>query len=228
MQPNDTRKSLIEFLRTVDTPTLSNAIETLKVRPKNEGFAPLQVRCLFPDFGPMCGYAVTAQVETVTQGVNREEASYIELFQAVENSPKPAVIAFQEVGGNPDYATHCGEVMATIFSRLGGIGLVSDCGVRDLAEVRALRFHYFARGAVASHANFHIARVGVPIQIFGLVIHPQDLLHGDQNGLIQIPQEATEGLQDAVASVRAKERQIMELTKDPNFTASQLRGRFLH
>ena len=228
MQPNDTRKSLIEFLRTVDTPTLSNAIETLKVRPKNEGFAPLQVRCLFPEFGPMCGYAVTAQVETVTQGVNREEASYIELFQAVENSPKPAVIAFQEVGGNPDYATHCGEVMATIFSRLGGIGLVSDCGVRDLAEVRALRFHYFARGAVASHANFHIARVGVPIQIFGLVIHPQDLLHGDQNGLIQIPQEATEGLQDAVASVRAKERQIMELTKDPNFTASQLRGRFLH
>jgi 4-hydroxy-4-methyl-2-oxoglutarate aldolase len=221
-------KSLIEFLRTTDTPTLANAIETLKLRPKAEGFTPLQVRCLFPEFGAMCGYAVTAQVETVTEGVKREEAGYIELFEAVENSLKPAVIALQEIGGGPDYATHCGEVLATIFSRLGGIGLVSDCGVRDIAEVQALKFHYFARGAVASHANFHIVRVGVPIQVCGLVIQPQDLLHGDLNGLIQIPKEALADLPDAVASVRAKERRILELTKDPDFSASRLRGRFIH
>ena len=228
MDSDDKAKSLIEFLRAVDTPTLSNAIETLKLRPKAEGFTPLQVRCLFPELGPMCGYAVTAQVETVTEAVKREEAGYIELFEAVENSPKPAVIAFQEIGGGPDYATHCGEVLATVFGRLGGIGLVSDCGVRDIAEVRALKFHYFARGAVASHANFQIVRVGVPIQVFGLVIHPQDILHGDLNGLIQVPKEAAEGLPNAVATVRAKERKVMEMTKDPDFSASRLRGRFLH
>jgi 4-hydroxy-4-methyl-2-oxoglutarate aldolase len=227
MDQEDTSRSLIEFLRTVDTPTTSNAIETLKLRPKSEGFTPFQIRCLYPEMGVMCGYAVTAQVETVTEGFRREEAGYVALFQAVEDSPKPAVIALQEIGGNPDYATHCGEVMATFFTRLGGIGLVSDCGVRDLAEVRALGFHYFARGAVASHANFHIVRVGVPVQICGLVIHPQDLLHGDQNGLIQIPKEAAEGLPDAVASVRSKERKLMDFTKEPNFTAGSLRGRFL-
>jgi 4-hydroxy-4-methyl-2-oxoglutarate aldolase len=224
----ETNSSFIEYLKTIDTPTLSNAIEQLHLRPRSEGFTPLQVRCLFPDFGPMCGYAVTAQVETMTEGNPREERGYVELFEAVEKSPKPAVVAFQEVGGHPDYATHCGEVMATFFTRLGGIGLVSDCGVRDIAEVRALGFHYFARGAVASHANFRIVRVSVPITVMGLVIRPQDILHGDMNGLIQIPAEAAEGLAKAVESVRTRERRLMDMAKDPNFTASQLHGRFFH
>ena len=55
---------LIQWLREVDTPTLSNAVELLRVRPHSSGFAPLQIRCLFPEFGRMCGFAVTAQVET--------------------------------------------------------------------------------------------------------------------------------------------------------------------
>ncbi len=228
MRETNSGPSLIEYLKTIDTPTISNAIEQLHLRPKSEGFTPLQVRCLFPDFGPMCGYAVTAQVETMTEGNPREEAGYVELFEAVEKSPHPAVIAFQEVGASPDYAVHCGEVMTTFFTRLGGIGLVTDAAVRDLAEVKALRFHYFARGAAASHANFRIVRVGVPITVMGLVIRPQDILHGDQNGLIQIPKEAAEGLPAAIESVRTRERQLMDLTKDPGFTASQLHGRFFH
>ena len=57
----------LEYLKSIDTPTLSNAIELLKVRPRREGYAPVQLRALFPELGRMCGYAVTAQVETVTQ-----------------------------------------------------------------------------------------------------------------------------------------------------------------
>ena len=225
---HETNTSFIEYLKKIDTPTISNAIEQLRLRPRSDGFTPLQVRCLFPDFGPMCGYAVTAQVETMTEGNPREERGYVELFEAVEKSPRPAVIAFQEVGGQPDYAVHCGEVMSTFFTRLGGIGLVTDCAVRDIAEVRALGFHYFARGAVASHANFRIVRVAVPFHVTGLVIHPQDILHGDQNGLIQVPKEALEGLPKAIASVRTRERRLMDMIKDPNFTAGQLHGRFMH
>lgn len=118
--------------------------------------------------------------------------------------------------------------MATFFTRLGGIGLVSDCGVRDIAEVRALGFHYFARGAVASHANFRIVRVNVPVHVTGMVIRPQDILHGDMNGLIHIPAEAAEGLPKAVESVRTRERSLMDMAKDSGFTAKQLHGRFMH
>ncbi len=101
-----------------------------------------------------------------------------------KSSPKPAVVVLQEIGGYPDYAAHCGEVMSTVFTRLGAIGLVSDCGVRDLPEVRALGFHYFARGSVASHGSFRIVRTGVPVTVQGLAVRPGELLHGDENGLI--------------------------------------------
>src|SRR2546427_7407551 len=185
MQTTTPPATLIDYLKTIDSPTLSNAIELLQVQPRQAGFTPLQIRCLFPELGRMCGYAVTAQVETLTQLHATEEPAFVELFKAVEDSPKPAVVAFQEIGGHGDYAAHCGEVMATAFTRLGAIGLVTDCGVRDVPEVRALRFHYFARGTVVSHAHFKIVRVGVPIQILGLEIKPVDLLHGDQNGFMR-------------------------------------------
>jgi 4-hydroxy-4-methyl-2-oxoglutarate aldolase len=80
---NNTNPTLIEFLKSVDSPTLSNAIETLHVQPRDKGFTPLQIRCLFPELGRLCGHAVTAQVESVTQLYPTEERTFLELFKAV-------------------------------------------------------------------------------------------------------------------------------------------------
>ena len=217
----------VEYLKSVDTPTLSNAIEMLLLRPQSAGFAPRQISCLFPEFGRMVGYAVTAQVETMTATTPPDRKTFLALYEAVKESPKPAVVAFQEIGHPPEFAAHCGEVMATIFQRLGAVGLVSDCAVRDIPEVRALRFHYFARGTVASHAYFHIVRVGVPIQVRGFSISPYDLLHGDENGLIVVPKEGLEKLPLAVEAVRARERALLEFVRGPGFTFEGLRERIL-
>jgi regulator of RNase E activity RraA len=214
----------IEYLKSVDTPTLSNGIELLKRRPKHEGFTPLEIRCLFPDLGRMCGYAVTAQVETVTQTGSHDLERFIELYKLVEQAPKPAVIVLQEIGGHGSYAAHCGEVMATFFTRLGAVGLVSDCGVRDLPEVRALGFQYFARGSVASHANFRIVRSGCPVQILGMPVLPGDLLHGDENGLITVPPGVENELPAAVDAVRTRERRIMEFVRGPGFSIDGFKG----
>jgi len=221
-------KDLISYLKTVDTATVSNAIELLKVRPDSEGFASLDLQCLFPEFGPMCGYAVTAQVETVTHGSPKTEEAFVELFEAVERSPKPAVVVLQEIGGDRDRATHAGEVMASIFTRLGAIGLVSDCGVRDLTAVRKIGFHYFARGAVASHASYRIVRTGVPVEITGVTIRTGDLLHADENGLVTVPETGRERLPGLVDGILAKERSLLDFVRDNSFTAAQLRGRFFH
>jgi 4-hydroxy-4-methyl-2-oxoglutarate aldolase len=216
------------FLKTVDTATLANAIELLNLRPRAEGFASLDLKCLFPEFGPMCGYAVTAHAETVTLGSPKTEDAYIELFEAVERSPKPAVVVMQEIGGDRDRATHAGEVMATIFTRLGAIGMVSDCGVRDLTAVRKIGFHYFARGAVASHASYRIVRTGVPVEIAGVTIRPGDMVHADENGLITVPEPSREQLPSLVENILEKERTLLDFVRGTGFKASQLRGRFLH
>jgi 4-hydroxy-4-methyl-2-oxoglutarate aldolase len=219
---------LIAYLKTVDTATLANAVELLNLRPRSEGYASLDLKCLFPEFGPMCGYAVTAHAETVTLGAPKAEEAFVELFEAVERSPKPAVVVMQEIGGDRDRATHAGEVMATIFTRLGAIGLVSDCGVRDLTAVRKIGFHYFARGAVASHAHYRIVRTGVPVEITGVTIRPGDMLHADENGLITVPESGRDRLQVLVETILSKERTLLDQVRTPGFTAAQLRGRLFH
>lgn len=214
------------YLETIDTPTLSNAIELLNVRKRNEGFTPLQIRCLFPEFGRMCGYAVTAQVETVTTAGPMGREGFPLLFEALAAAPKPAVVVLQEVGGFPDYAAHCGEVMATIFTRLGAVGLVSDCGVRDIPEVRSLGMHYFARGCVASHAYYRVVRANVPVQILGMAVQPGDILHGDENGLIAVPAVPQDELRAAVEQVRTVERKLMDYVRGPEFALAELAKRF--
>jgi len=209
---------LIEYLNTVDTPTLSNAIELLNIRRRSDGFAPLTIRCLFPELGRMAGYAVTAQVETVTQTERGGPQGHLELYRLVEASPKPAVVVLQEIGGFGDFAAHCGEVMATFFTRLGAAGLVSDCGVRDLPEVRAPGFRYFARGACASHAYLRIVRSGVPVTICGMPVRPGELLHGDENGLITVPEVELERLQQAVEEIRSSERRVLDFVRGRGFT----------
>jgi 4-hydroxy-4-methyl-2-oxoglutarate aldolase len=218
---------IIDYLKSVDTPTLSNAIELLGVRGRVEGFAPLQLQCLFPEFGRMCGYAVTAQVETVTAMDPLRGEGFYELFEAVAAAAKPAVVVFQEIGGYPDYAAHCGEVMATIFTRLGAIGLVSDCGVRDIPEVRAIGMHYFARGKVASHARFRIVRSNVSVQVLGVTVQPGQLIHADENGLLTVPKVTRDEIATAVDRVRDRERTLMDYIRGPEFTLEGLRGRFL-
>lgn len=221
-------QELIAYLKTIDTATVANAIELLNLRPRSEGYASLDLKCLFPEFGPMCGYAVTAQVETVTLGAPKSEEAYVELFEAVERSPRPAVVVMQEIGGDRDRATHAGEVMASIFTRLGAIGLVSDCGVRDLTAVRKLDFHYFARGAVASHAYNRIVRSSVPVEVCGVTIRPGEMLHADENGLITVPEAGREQLPSLIDQILSKERSLLDFVRDSNFTASKLRNRLFH
>lgn len=216
----------LDALRAIDTPTLINAIELLKVRANREGFTPLQLRCLFPEFGRMCGYAVTAQVETISRTEPLDMQGFLDLYRLVEASPKPAVVVLQEIGGYRDYAAHCGEVMATFFSRLGAIGLVSDCAVRDIPEVRALGFHYFSRGSVASHGNFRIVRSGLPVQVLGMEVCPGDLLHGDENGVITVPREGRERLLDLVEQVRVREGKVMDYVRSDDFSLDSFKKVF--
>lgn len=214
---SEDRSDFIQYLMSIDTPTLANAIELLNVRPRREGFTPLGLHSLFPEFGRMCGYAVTAEVETVTESGAFRLDTFVELYRLVEQSPKPAIIVLQETGGFGDYAAHCGEVMASFFTRLGATGLVSDCGVRDLPEVRRLGFHYFARGAVASHANFRIVRCGGPVQVLGMPVAPMSIVHGDENGLITVPDGVQDRLRACVDQVRERERRVLDFVQSEHF-----------
>jgi hypothetical protein len=55
---------LLSFLQSVDSPTIANAIENLKVRDRCEGYIGGSVRCMFPELGVMVGHALTVTMDS--------------------------------------------------------------------------------------------------------------------------------------------------------------------
>jgi regulator of RNase E activity RraA len=124
-----------------------------------------------------------------------------------------------------------GEVMATTAKALGAAGCISDGGLRDVAEVRALGFHYFCPGFVVSHGNPIILAVNVPATLEGLTVQPGDLLHGDANGVLVIPEAVADRVAGEALRVREDERAVLDFVRTPGLTVEKLRQfqeRFRH
>jgi 4-hydroxy-4-methyl-2-oxoglutarate aldolase len=228
--PRLTPEQLAE-LQKIDSPTVSNAIERLDVRPRLEGFAGWDLRCAFPELATMMGYAVTCTADTTTEE-RTDERGLMRLWAAIEAAPKPAVLVIKDIGPERSRSCHMGEVMATTAKALGAVGCVSDGGLRDVVEVRALGgFQYFCPGFVVSHGNPIICEVNIPVTLEGMAVNPGDLLHGDANGVLVVPVAVADRVAAEAERVRADEREVLDFVRAPGLTVEKLRefqARFKH
>jgi len=201
------------------------------VRPRLEGFAGWDLRCAFPELGTTMGYAVTCTADTTTE-TRADERGLMRLWAAIEAAPKPAVLVIKDIGPERSRSCHMGEVMATTAKALGAVGCVSDGGLRDVVEVRALGgFQYFCPGFVVSHGNPIICEVNIPVTLEGMAITPGDLLHGDANGVLVVPDAVADRVAAEAERVRADEREVLEFVRAPGLTVEKLRqfqARFKH
>ena len=222
------RSDLLEVLRLIDTPTLSNAIEAFKVRDRTEGYLGADIRCMFPQMGTMLGYALTVEADSTTPGPVPPREAFFAIWEALDKAPKPAVLVMKDVSPDPNRGCHFGEVMATTALRMGAIGLVTDGGVRDLREAEALGFQYFAAGVVCAHGNSTFRRIGIPMELSGTTIRSGDLIHADLNGVLIVPASIAEQLPAAVEQVRLRERRIMNYVNSEAFSVEGMRDIFAH
>jgi 4-hydroxy-4-methyl-2-oxoglutarate aldolase len=221
----------LDALRQIDSPTVSNAIEEFGVRGRVEGFAGWELRCAFPELGTTIGYAVTCTADTTTEN-RRGKRGLFELWEAVEAAPKPVVIVMKDIGPERARSCHMGEVMATTAKALGAVACISDGGLRDVNEVRALGgFQYFCPGFVVSHGNPLICETNVTVALDGLKVKPGDLLHGDVNGVLVIPDSIAARVAEQAIRVREAERELLDFLREPGLTVEKLRKfqeRFRH
>ena len=208
---------VLEFLRSVDSPTIANAIELVSNRERAEGYIGGKIRCMVPAKDVMVGQALTVKASN-PRGPLTGKDGYYAMWDALAQMPRPSVIVMQDISGEPFRCAYAGEVMSTLAQRLGSVGMVTDGGYRDLAEVEALGFHYYAQYAVVAHGNFAIHEVGEPVFMDGEWIRTGDILHGDANGIVVVPQETLTGLPEAVQTIRDKERRVMEYIRGDAFT----------
>jgi 4-hydroxy-4-methyl-2-oxoglutarate aldolase len=208
----------LQALASYDSPTLANAMEACGRYPRLGHFVGYDIRCLYPELPPSCGYAVTCRADSTTEG-RKMERGLVQLWELLASTPAPTMVVIQDVGGDRLHSCHCGEVMATTMKRLGAVGLLTDGGVRDLHEVRALGgFQFFAPGLVVAHGNPLIFDIGVDITISGVPIKTGDLLHGDANGLLKIPHDLASELPAAAQEVRAREAETLRRVQSPDFS----------
>src|SRR5207249_2870142 len=81
---------------------------------------------------------------------------------------------------------------------------------RDLLQVKALGYPVFTGSTICSHAYCHILHIGMPVRVGGLVVNQGDLLHGDANGVTNIPPDIAADVADAAAEFVAAERIILD------------------
>ena len=217
----------LEELRSVDSPSVCNAIEAFKVRDDTQGFMGMDVSCLTPEFGVMVGYAVTATADSMTSGRTRSRHGLMRFFEAIAAAPKPSILVIKDVGPNRTHACFLGDVIASLSSRLGAIGAVTDGGVRDLEGVRPLGFHVLAAGLVVAHGTFNVIDVGVPVEFSRVRVKPGDLIHGDASGVTTVPLEIADGVYEQCLKVREGELGLRDYAHSREFTLEGLRARLL-
>jgi regulator of RNase E activity RraA len=144
-----------------------------------------------------------------------------ELLEAVEGAAHPVVVVCHELGPWPNRAAHIGGILGDALLARGAIGVVSDAGVRDLAELRKLGLHIFARGTVIAHANYRVCEISVPVEICGMRVEPGDVLHGDASGLVCLPSSLTAEVAQAARKVLVHEA---EMRRELAARTTQTRG----
>jgi regulator of RNase E activity RraA len=204
--------STLQKLAQYDTPTICNVIELFEVRPYTDGYMDGRIRAAFPELPPMVGFAATA---TFRSAFPPKKGAYVGLESQVERFaelPGPAVVVFQDLD-DPAVGATFGEVMCSTYKAFGSVGLVTSGGGRDLLQVRALDYPVFSGSSICSHAYCQTLEVGLPVRAGGLVVRNGDLLHGDANGVTNIPLELAAEIADAAAEFLAAENNVLDYVK---------------
>jgi len=150
-----------------------------------------------------CGPACTVQAQAGDNIMVQVAISYAQ--------PGDVVIV---AGSEFEQAGSFGDVLATACQSKGLAAFVTDSGVRDSADLKALGFPVFS-GSVCIEGTVKetLGPVNYPISIGGRIVRPGDILRGDADGIVVVdPLEAEEVVrlcqqrEDHEAKIRAEHR----------------------
>ncbi len=169
--------------------------------------------------GHMVGNALTVKVRP---GDN------LMVHKAIDMAlPRDVIVV--DAGGELSQAI-IGELMMRHAQKRGVAGFVIHGAIRDLATLSADVFPIYAAGV--THRGPYKdgpGEINVPIAIDGMVVHPGDIVVGDEDGVVAVPLAQAEALLELAAKHRAKEdiimAQILAGTVDRSWVDALLKSR---
>lgn len=206
---------LLSRLAKYDTPTICNVIELFDVRPRNVGYMDGRVQCNFPALPPMVGYAATASFRSDAPPMGGDAYGSMQAqIDQFAKLPGPAIVVFQDLD-DPPVAAVFGEVMCSTYKGFGSAGLVTNGAGRDIQQVKVINYPVFTGSTICSHGYCHMLHLGLPVRVGGLMVNNGDLLHGDANGVTNIPPEIADEIPDVAGEFLTAEEIMLEYVKAP-------------
>ena len=210
-------ESLLNTLRKFDTPTILNSLELLDSKFRTIGFTTEQIICVDTTLPPIVGYARTATISAFSEvdpNIKRERS--LSYYEYLSSGTTPCISVIKDVDKNPGFGAFWGEVNSNIHNALGVLGVITNGSVRDLDDLSA-GFQVMAGKIGPAHAYVRIEETGIPINIFGMNVQHDDLIHADRHGAVVIPKELAEELPKAIDLMIRKEKIILDACKKQDF-----------
>jgi regulator of RNase E activity RraA len=192
---------LLEELKKIDTPTVTNVVATYPGRPHclelynpwtEHWYTDNRLSCWYPELGPIAGYAVTCTYSLPDP--NFKGLSLLDVLEAMDKLGKPSIFCFQQKfpGEIADKVGLSGGNMTSAMRACGAIGAATNGPSRDIHEIRPMGFQYLTRGICAGHGPQAIQAVQVPVSIAGMDVAPGEIVHMDENGAVKFPADRLE------------------------------------
>jgi 4-hydroxy-4-methyl-2-oxoglutarate aldolase len=108
--------------------------------------------------------------------------------------------------------------MLGMAQTLGIKGVVADGVIRDIKESRALNFPVFCKGTtVSSSSKVGGGEVNVTISCGGVAIQPGDIIVGDADGVVVIPQKNEDAiLTESLKKLEFDQQREAEISENPD------------
>jgi regulator of RNase E activity RraA len=130
--------------------------------------------------------------------------------RAIEDCPPGAVLVAD--CRRDTAAASGGDILMTRLASRGVGGMVTDGGMRDVANIAKLAMPVYI-GAPAAPASFHrhaAVDANVPIACGGVPVYPGDVMVGDLDGVVVIPRHLAEEVAHDAAEQEQLEAWILE------------------
>ena len=227
-------EEMIRELLKFDTPAITNVVATYPDHPLCLGlydpwadnwYTDRTVRCMYPELGRTCGYAITCVFGLPDPAY--AHLSFMDVIDSMDASPKPTILIFQQKFP-PEIADKVGLSggnMTTAMKAVGCVGAISNGPSRDIDEIRDMNFQYLLGGVTAGHGDMAVHAVNVPVTVAGMDVVPGEIVHMDENGACKFPADKLDAVLDNVRELQKEEAERMKLLRHAK-SAAEIRTIF--
>ena len=162
----------------------------------------------------VCGPAVT---------VSFPAGDNLMLHKAIAVAGEGDVIVAAQEEESDIQAGGWGDINSLAAAVRGIKGLVIDGYIRDSKEIIAMGFPVFARGiSIRGTLKNKLGQINHPLSFGSIIVHPGDIVLGDDDGLVVVPRTAAEDVLKETYKREAKEQEIKRKLRQGHLTLELL------